>query len=163
MNPCLSRLLAALLCAAAPCLCTAESPHEFLGKVMPPEPEGCTTLGGHVFGPGLTKLLKSLKFKNEYFALFLDLSHREGKKAYFKVRTVHKYPKIPPGYRITDEGHCSDAQAENDPLLLAIVQWKDKKDGQFASQVLKAWRVDSNTGQFVEVNGKNVKCSFYWP
>lgn len=141
------------LLGVLPILCYAVDSEEFMGKDVRQLPDGCVRLNGHVDWKS-RKVLQWVRCGGQNFALIAEFN---------QVQAVHTFPPIPKGFKISFEDHCSDSIKANDSLLFAVVRWKDRKDGQFASDIRHAWRSDVDKNRFVQLNPNNVKCRFYWP
>ena len=134
---------------------------EFVGTEYLRAPEGCTPVNGRGDLRN-RKLLHWVRCGAKNYELLSELRY-EGTQPIKRVLAAHLYPPVPKGFKISAEDHCSDAKKANDQFLFAIVRWKDRKDGMYASEIRYAWRADLETNQFVRLNPKTVKCSFLWP
>jgi uncharacterized membrane protein len=156
------RLLCTVLLLILPSLGHAIGTNELMGKEHPPLPEGCAERNSSL-DLAQRRVLAWVRCGRQDFAILSELGRDEKQKAFKRVLAVQAFPSIPKGFKISAENHCSDSEKKNDDFLWAVVRWKDRKGGMFASEIKYAWRADSKSNRFIQLDPKAVTCSFDWP
>lgn len=151
----LSGIFLASLAAAS---ISVEARGSYVGREMPPTPDGCSSLEGMVLGSSDSFAYERLICSGSEIVLLQRFKERRGKRAYWEVIDELHVPASTARKQTLAVPLCSSRIHPNDAIL-AIGRWTTAKDGSFvAKDISSAWRFNVAKGKIEAISTQGITC-----
>lgn len=151
----LSGIFLASLAAAS---ISVEARGSFVGREMPPTPDGCSSRENMLLDSSESFAYERLVCSGSEVVLLQRFKERRGKRAYWEVVDELHLPASTSRKHPLEIPLCSSSAHLNDAIF-AIGRWTMTKDGSFVAKgISNAWRFNLAKGKIETISPQGVTC-----